>query len=99
MSRNHFDKICTLATTYNTTNKINFTCMPNKPIKRGIKLWIGADSSNGYTAEFQVYAWKKDARPEKGLGYRIVYDLTRKLVGKHFQIFCDNFFTSCKAIK
>ena len=28
----------------------------NKPVKFGIKLWVLADSENGYTCDFNVYA-------------------------------------------
>jgi hypothetical protein len=68
--------------------------MPQKPIKRGIKVWVRADSCNGFVSEFQVYTGKQEGGPEKGLGYRVVSDLTRTLVGKNFHIICDNYFTS-----
>ena len=29
--------------------------MPQKPIKRGFKVWVRADSTNGYVSQFQVY--------------------------------------------
>lgn len=29
--------------------------MPNKPVKRRIKVWMRADASNGYVSEFSVY--------------------------------------------
>lgn len=73
--------------------------MPMKPIKRGIKVWVRADAENGFISEFQVYTGKKDGGPEHGLGYRVVHDLTRKLVGKCYHIFCDNFFTSVSLAK
>ena len=49
---------------------------------------------NGFASEFQVYKGKQDGRAEHALGYRVVHDLTCKLVGKKYHIFCDNFFTS-----
>ncbi len=33
--------------------------MPKKPIKRGIKVWVLADSTNGYFCRLQVY-WSPD---------------------------------------
>ena len=33
--------------------------MPQKPVKRGIKVWALADAANGYMANFQVYTGKE----------------------------------------
>lgn len=69
--------------------------MPLKPVKRGIKVWECADASNGYVWNLSVYTGKeRDANPEQGLGYRVVYNLTRPLVGKNHHVFIDNFFSS-----
>ena len=37
--------------------------MPMKPIKRGIKVWVRADSRNGYFSQFEVYTGKREASP------------------------------------
>ena len=68
--------------------------MPKKPVRRGLKVWMRVDSANGYVSKFQVYVGK-DTSTEKGLGARVVKDLTRDLVNKH-HIFCDNFFYQCE---
>lgn len=69
--------------------------MPLKPVKRGIKVWECADSSNGYVCNLSVYTGKeRDADPQQGLGYRVVHNLTRPLVGKNHHVFVDNFFSS-----
>ena len=69
--------------------------IPQKPIKRGIKVWVRADSHNGYFSQFEVYQGKgSNTTPELGLGGSVVKTLTRPLVGKHHHIFMDNFFTS-----
>ena len=70
--------------------------LPNKPTKRGIKVWVRADSTNGYISQFQVYAGKVHNATEKHLGERVVKNLTRTLVGKYYTIYCDNYFTSIK---
>ena len=57
--------------------------MPKKPVRRGLKVWMRADSLTG-----------REISPERGLGARVVKDLTRSLVHKHHHILCDNFFTS-----
>ena len=69
--------------------------MPLKPTKRGLKVWVRADSCTGYFCEYDVYTGKgNDDIREFGLGGSVVIKLTRKIVGKYHQIFTDNFFTS-----
>ena len=67
--------------------------MPMKPVKRGIKVWVLADSHNGYFHKLQVYTGK-EGNGEKQLGQRVVKDLTQDLKGKNHHVFYDNFFTS-----
>lgn len=67
--------------------------MPLKPVKRGIKVWVLADSRNGYFSKFEVYTGK-GATAEKGLGMRVVKALTSELKGKNHHVFFDNYFTS-----
>ena len=66
---------------------------PIKPVKRGFKIWVRADSHKGYVCEFECYTGRKDGTAEKGLGGSVVTRLTRDLVGKSYQIFMDNFFS------
>ena len=68
--------------------------MPMKPIKRGIKVWVLGDSSNGYFSNFQIYTGKVGATAETGLGARVVKDLTHDLKGKYHHVFFDNFISS-----
>ena len=56
-------------------------CMPKKPVKRGIKVWVRADSANGFFCDLDVYIGAS-ASPEKGLGARVVKTLTRIWQGK-----------------
>ena len=66
-----------------------------KPVKRGIKVWECADTSNGYVCNLSVYTGKeRHANPERRIGYRVVHNLTRPLVGKNHHVFIDNFFSS-----
>ena len=47
--------------------------MPAKPTKYGIKVWMAADSSNGYVANFSVYLGKEsDAPRTHSLEYDVV---------------------------
>ena len=68
----------------------------NKPTKWGIKLWVLADSLNGYTCDFEVYTGKNTAYPlsEKGLGYDVVIRLTEPLLNQGYHLFFDNSYTS-----
>ena len=61
--------------------------------RTGKKVWVLADSHNGYFHMLQVYTGKEGSG-EKQLRESVVKDLTRHLVGKNHYVFFDNFFTS-----
>ena len=67
--------------------------MPKKPIKRGIKVWVLADSANGYFSRLEVYSGKQTERVEKGLGARVVRSLSADFQGKFHHVVFDNYFT------
>ena len=67
--------------------------MSMKPIKRGIKAWVRADSVSGCMCDFNIYEGK-DGVQGKGLGHKVVTTLCEELYDKNYWIFCDNFFTS-----
>ena len=73
--------------------------IPAKPHKYGIKVWVRADSHNGYVCEFSVYTGKDGNRVEVGLGESVVLQLCNNITGKHFHIYCDNYFTSVPLFK
>jgi len=73
--------------------------MPMKPIKRGIKMWCRADSTNGYLCEFDIYTGKSPQGVQHGLGYSVVTKLCQHIQGHWYAIFCDNFFTSYKLLE
>ncbi|XP_065060872.1 piggyBac transposable element-derived protein 4-like [Rhopilema esculentum] len=74
----------------------------SKPTKYGIKIWMRADSHNGYCNDFSVYLGKpKDGTRQVGLGRKVVEDLTEPLYGTNSHIYCDNYFCSpalCKSL-
>ena len=45
-----------------------------------------------------MYTGKKDGSVEKGLGARVVKDLTSSLKGKYHHVYFDNFFTSSQLL-
>ena len=65
--------------------------MPMKPIKRGLKMWCRADSTNGYLCEFDAYTGKSPQGVQHGLGYSVVTKLCQHVQGHWYTIFCDNF--------
>ena len=71
--------------------------MPMKPVKRGFKVWVRADSVNGYFCTFEVYVGRPSdgTTTEVGLGERVVLQLSERLRGGNYQIYSDNYFTTC----
>ena len=68
--------------------------MPAKPTKYGIKVWMAADSSNGYVLNFDVYLGKEGThRRIYGLGYDVT-KLIRPFMNKNHHVYFDNFFSS-----
>ena len=74
--------------------------MPNKPIRKGFKIWSCSCSCCGYLCTFQVYqGCQKDVvtgkkTPEKGLARRVVMDLVAPFAGLNHVVYCDNFYSS-----
>ena len=67
--------------------------IPLKPIKRGFKIWVLADSITGYFYNAIPYVGATTGRTGTGLGERVVTELTSSLHGMYHQVYCDNFFT------
>ena len=55
-----------------------------------------ADSSNGYTWGWQLYAGKENSCGDRGLAHHIVVQLVSdpRLEGKGYVVYCDNFISS-----
>ena len=69
--------------------------LPAKPTKYGIKVWVRADSTNGYACEFQVYVGRPPGvKTLVGPGKRVVLELTKKLIGTRSHMCFDNYFNS-----
>ena len=67
-----------------------------KPVKWGFKVWVRADRVNGYFCTFAVYVGRpSDGTTEVGLGERVILQLSESLRGGNYQIYSDNYFTTC----
>ncbi|XP_066569538.1 piggyBac transposable element-derived protein 4 [Amia ocellicauda] len=67
----------------------------DKPTRWGFKLFILADSYNGYTTDFTVYTGKGKFPTGLGLSYDAVVGLLDKpYLGNGYHVYCDNFYTS-----
>ncbi|XP_062325519.1 piggyBac transposable element-derived protein 4-like [Osmerus eperlanus] len=68
--------------------------MKDKPTKWGIKLFVLAESNNGYTLNFNVYVGKAHTPSVHGLSYDAVMDLIQPShLGTGYHIYMDNFYT------
>ena len=74
--------------------------MKGRSTKWGLKLWVLADSSNGYTLDFDVYIGKSahGETSEKGLGYDVVMKLVKPYFNQGYHVFFDNFYTYHKLV-
>ena len=70
--------------------------LPKKPIRRGFKVWVVADSKNGYFIDIDVYVGRPSEMEstETDLASRVVLKLTEPFRNKNHHVFCDNFFSS-----
>ena len=68
--------------------------MPNKPVKRGIKIWMRAEAVNGYVSALKVYTGKTGKGVEHGLGSSVVKHLSEDLHHTYRHLYFDNFFSS-----
>ena len=69
--------------------------LPAKLTKYGNKVWMAADSSNGYVVNFSVYLGSEgEIRRQHGLGYDVVMGMTRPFFKRKHHVSFDNFFSS-----
>ena len=68
--------------------------MPEKPINRGFKIWMRADSKTGYVSQFCVYEGKTKNMVEKGLGANVIMNLIDSIHGHYHHVYFDNVFAS-----
>ncbi|KAM9428372.1 piggyBac transposable element-derived protein 4-like isoform 1-T1 [Salvelinus alpinus] len=67
----------------------------SKPYRYGFKLYVLADSRNGYTCDFNVFMTKNPSASGKGESYDVAMNLLKvPYLGTGYHIYVDNFFTS-----
>jgi len=67
--------------------------MPNKPIKRGYKVWSLVDQK-GYLWNFDMYIGKVGDTVQTDLGGSVVKNLSLPIQNKNHCLYLDNYFTS-----
>ena len=73
--------------------------IPNKPTKRGYKVWVRADAINGYCCDIDIYAGATQGATQFGLGASVVKTMVEPLYGQGYFVFYDNFFSSIQLAK
>ena len=70
--------------------------MKDKPIKRGLKLFLRNNSDTGYLQQFELYLGKRgtQAKSVHGIYFDIINRLTFRLRGKNHRVWFDNLYTS-----
>ena len=70
--------------------------LPKKPHKWGLKAWVLADSTNGYTWAWKLYTGKEQGLVERGLAHRVAMSLVDddRLKHKGYIVYMDNFYSS-----
>ena len=69
--------------------------VPKKPIRRGFKVWVVADSENGYFLDVDVYVGRPSdgVTTEHGLGARVVLQLTEPFRHKNHSFLSQLFYS------
>ena len=65
---------------------------PDKSTKWGYKVWCRCDSHTGYNSYFEIYLGKQGDTTEKGLGRKVVLNMTKDIYNKGYHVYFDNFF-------
>ena len=78
-----------------TKSRISFRqYIKNKPKKWGVKVFILADSANGYILNLEVCTKKRDIPDDKGATYHTVMRLLENHLSQGYCVFMDNCYSS-----
>ncbi|XP_030627655.1 piggyBac transposable element-derived protein 4 [Chanos chanos] len=74
--------------------------MKDKPTKWGFKLFVLADSSSGYTCDFNICQGKAKSPSGNGLSFDAVVNLLHvPYLGTGYTVYVDNFYTSSQLFR
>lgn len=68
--------------------------MPDKPCKRGVKVFIRCDSETGYMHRFEIYLGKSRTVGPQGLYFDVIDNLTKDIRWKNHRLYTDNLYTA-----
>ena len=61
--------------------------LPLKPVKRGFKVWVIADATNGYTYDLNVYTGATPGERETALGEKVVLKFSDSIKGRCHRLY------------
>ena len=70
--------------------------LPKKPVKWGIKVWVCADSVNGYIYTFDVSCGANSTNvspSSNGVAYDVVFKLAQPCLQMGYTVYMDNFYS------
>lgn len=70
--------------------------MPNKLVKRGIKVFCLCDARTGFLIKFDIYIGKQGNAVQKDLAQTVVLKLLEGFDGMNFRIYMHSWFSSIK---
>ena len=60
-------------------------------MKWGMKIWVLAESTTGYTYDYEVYTGRSNVKSLNGLGYDVVMKLCKRFYEQDYRLFIDIF--------
>lgn len=73
--------------------------MPRKPKRWGYKLYMLADSANGYNLNTIFYKGKENSENDNSHVYDIVHELIEPYKNKYYNLYFDSYYATYKMVK
>ena len=66
-----------------------------KPVCRGLKLWVWCDTDSAYCLEFEIYLGAgSSVHSKNGALFDVVWDIVKSIQGKNHCVYFDNYYSS-----